>query len=36
LKDLGYDFEIFTDKEGKIYRFKRYVAPSGDQNGDVW
>jgi hypothetical protein len=36
LKDLGYDFELFTDKDNKIYRFERYVKPNTDPNGDCW
>ena len=36
LKDLGYNFEIFVDKENKIYRFSRFVAPDVNTTGDVW
>jgi aspartokinase len=36
LKDLGYDFELFTDKENKIYRFQRYNKDNSNPNGDIW
>ena len=36
LAELGYDFELFTDKDNKIYRFQRYVKSNVDENGDVW
>ena len=34
--ELGYSFEIFVDKNGKIYRFTRIVPQDADKNGDVW
>jgi len=36
LSNLGYDFEIFTDTTGKIYRFRRILPKNDDPNGDVW
>lgn len=36
LGDLGYDFEIFADPRGRIWRFRR-IAPKNDvPDGDVW
>lgn len=34
--DLGYDFEIFTDTTGKIYRFRRISPDTSSKDGDVW
>jgi hypothetical protein len=36
LADLGYDFEVFTDRESKIYRFRRFVPSNDRTDGDVW
>jgi len=36
LAPLGYDFEVFVDTNGKIYRFRRIAPKNGDENGDVW
>lgn len=36
LSELGYDFEVFVDGTGKIWRFRR-IAPKNDRSdGDVW
>lgn len=34
--DLGYDFEVFADRDGKIYRFRRILPKDEHQDGDVW
>ena len=34
--DLGYDFEVFVDRNGKIYRFRRILPKNERQDGDVW
>lgn len=36
LADLGYDFEVFVDTNGKIYRFRRISPKNGREDGDVW
>jgi hypothetical protein len=36
LAELGYDFEVFADKDGKIYRFRRIIAKNELKDGDVW
>ena len=36
LKDLGYDFKVYVDKDNRIYKFTRFTAPAIDENGDVW
>jgi hypothetical protein len=36
LAGLGYDFEVFADGTGKIWRFRR-ISPQNDRSdGDVW
>jgi hypothetical protein len=36
LKDLGYSFDIFVDKDNKIYRFQRIVPKEDLSEREVW
>ena len=36
LAGLGYDFEVFADPGGKIYRFRRITPRNDNPDGDVW
>jgi aspartokinase len=36
LQELGYDFQVFTDKDNKIYRFERYIKPDVDSTREFW
>ena len=36
LAGLGYDFEVFVDGNGKIWRFRRIPPQNSDSTGDVW
>jgi hypothetical protein len=36
LAGLGYDFEVFADRDGKVFRFRRIAADNSMHDGDVW
>lgn len=36
LAHLGYNFKVYTNSEGKIYRFERISPSDANENGDVW
>jgi hypothetical protein len=36
LSGLGYDFEVFVDGLGKIWRFRRIKPLEDRSDGDVW
>lgn len=33
---LGYDFELFADQGGQVYRFRRIPPKTDRDDGDVW
>jgi hypothetical protein len=36
MAELGYNFEVFVDKDNKIYRFTRFANAQWNKDGDAW